>query len=81
MRDSIWDLYQNGDREAFTQYLISIEDKILAAKTFKAFKNDGEFRSYVMNFIQQFESLYEELYEQSEQSEHGGLLPSLISEQ
>ncbi len=78
VRESIWELYQNGDREAFTQYLLSVEDKVLNAKTFKIYKNNADFRGYVSRYIQQFETLYEELYEEADRNDRGALFPSLI---
>lgn len=67
--------YQKGDIGAFTRHLIEMAPRIPADKCQRKFIEDGEFRTYVLRFIRQFE----ELLEQANQNDYADLLSSVFS--
>lgn len=67
--------YQRGDVSAYAKHLVDIVPKIPAERSQRKFIEDGEFRTYVLRFIRQ----YEELLEQAQGNDYADLLSSVFS--
>lgn len=67
--------YQKGDVSAYVRHLVDIAPKMPIDKSQRKFIEDGEFRTYVLRFIRQ----YEELLEQAQANDYGDLLSSVFS--
>tara|TARA_R110002073_G_scaffold303165_1_gene471376 strand:- start:3471 stop:6164 length:2694 start_codon:yes stop_codon:yes gene_type:complete len=55
--DKVWQSYVDGDRNAFLRRLKKITDKKHSATIQEKYKNDPEFRSYALEYMQIFEDL------------------------
>lgn len=67
--------YQKGDVSAYIRHLVEAAPKIPIDKSQRKFVDDGEFRTYVLRFIRQ----YEELLVQAQANDYGDLLSSVFS--
>lgn len=67
--------YQKGDVSAYARHLVEIAPKIPADRSQRKFIEDGEFRTYILRFIRQ----YEELLEQAQANDYADLLSSVFS--
>lgn len=67
--------YQKGDVSAYIRHLVEIAPKMPVEKSQRKFIEDGEFRTYVLRFIRQ----YEELLVQAQANDYGDLLSSVFS--
>lgn len=67
--------YQKGDISAYIRHLVEVAPKIPVDKSQRKFIEDGEFRTYVLRFIRQ----YEELLIQAQANDYGDLLSSVFS--
>lgn len=67
--------YQKGDVSAYVRHLVEIAPRMPVEKSQRKFIEDGEFRTYVLRFIRQ----YEELLEQAQANDYGDLLSSVFA--
>lgn len=67
--------YQKGDVSAYIRHLVEAAPKIPVEKSQRKFIEDGEFRTYVLRFIRQ----YEELLIQAQANDYSDLLSSVFS--
>lgn len=67
--------YQKGDVSAYVRHLVELAPRMPIDKSQRKFIEDGEFRTYVLRFIRQ----YEELLEQAQANDYGDLLSSVFS--
>ncbi len=67
--------YQKGDVAAYARHLVEFAPKIPVEKSQRKFIEDGEFRTYILRFIRQ----YEELLEQAHNNDYADLLSSVFS--
>ena len=67
--------YQKGDVSAYVRHLVDFAPRMPIDKSQRKFIEDGEFRTYVLRFIRQ----YEELLEQAQANDYGDLLSSVFS--
>lgn len=67
--------YQKGDVSAYIRHLVELAPRMPIDKSQRKFIDDGEFRTYVLRFIRQ----YEELLEQAQANDYGDLLSSVFS--
>lgn len=67
--------YQKGDVSAYVRHLVEMAPRMPIDKSQRKFIEDGEFRTYVLRFIRQ----YEELLEQAQANDYGDLLSSVFS--
>jgi ABC-type transporter Mla subunit MlaD len=67
--------YQKGDVSAYARHLVEVAPKIPAERSQRKFIEDGEFRTYILRFIRQ----YEELLEQAQANDYSDLLSSVFS--
>lgn len=67
--------YQKGDVSAYVRHLVDLAPRMPMDKSQRKFIDDGEFRTYVLRFIRQ----YEELLEQAQANDYGDLLSSVFS--
>lgn len=67
--------YQKGDVSAYARHLVEVAPKIPTDKSQRKFIEDGEFRTYILRFIRQ----YEELLEQAQANDYADLLSSIFS--
>ena len=67
--------YQKGDMAAYIRHLVDTAPKIPVEKSQRKFIEDGEFRTYVLRFIRQ----YEELLIQAQANDYSDLLSSVFS--
>jgi len=66
--------YQKGDVSAYVRHLIEISPRMSVEKSQAKFIEDGEFRTYVLRFIRQ----YEELLIQAQDNDYGDLLSTVF---
>jgi len=55
--DDLWQLYVNGDKSAFVRRLRKLVDKKQSKQIKEKYKNDPEFRKYVLDYLHLFEDL------------------------
>ena len=67
--------YQKGDVAAYARHLVEFAPKIPVERSQRKFIEDGEFRTYILRFIRQ----YEELLEQAHSNDYADLLSSVFS--
>lgn len=67
--------YQKGDVSAYVRHLVEMAPRMPIDKSQRKFIEDGEFRTYILRFIRQ----YEELLEQAQANDYGDLLSSVFS--
>jgi hypothetical protein len=67
--------YQRGDVSAYIRHLVDIMPRVPIEKSQRKFIEDGEFRTYVLRFIRQ----YEELLAQAQLRDYSDMLSNVFS--
>lgn len=70
--EGTWRAFQRGDMTVFSRRLAQVEGALSIPKAQRKFAEDGEFRSYVLRFLHQFE----ELWSTAQKADHNALLAS-----